>query len=118
MTDRRHSRRDATGRFTRVRADSEYADDSKFPTVAREGIDVGFQGADPGDLAYGSEPRYAPDADDLGAYNSPLRDRNPTMVHPGDEPYFNGVMRTAVRKLDPSGQGTLTYLVGLRHPAV
>jgi hypothetical protein len=60
MTDNsRGYRRDGRGRFTRVPVEAPYADDSKFPTVARDGLDVSFEGADPGQLAYDAAPLCA-----------------------------------------------------------
>lgn len=65
--------------------------------------------------------RYAPKADTLagagqGYGASPLRARNPELVHPDDNGHHNGILRSAVRRMagrwdDPSG-----YLVGLSEP--
>ncbi len=67
MAGNHNYRRDVRGRFTRVPVDAAYADQSRFSTVAREGIDVGFQGSDPGDLAYDAVPATRPLATSPGA---------------------------------------------------
>jgi hypothetical protein len=76
-----------TGRWTRVPAEAEYAGDSKFNTVAREGIDVGFQGADPADPAYDAVPRHGPEADQLAESGSrfPLHPRHHALVSLDEE---------------------------------
>ena len=115
MTGNHNYRRDVRGRFTRVPVEAAYADQSRFPTVARDGLDVGFQGSDPDQLAYGTEQRYAPTGD-LAQSGQRLRARRPELVHPDDEDHTiygkqGAVLRTAARHsgpLDPS-----PYLVGL-----
>jgi hypothetical protein len=121
MTDNRSYRRDVRGRFVRVLVELAYADDSRFPTVAREGIDVGFEGADPAEQAYRSVPRYAPAADELaqGGQRSPLRARRPELVHPDEVAHTvygvqGAVLRTAARRSAGRWDDDPTpYLVGL-----
>jgi hypothetical protein len=110
MADNMH--RDAkTGRFAR-RPVQDVDAESRFNPM---GDDIPFYdasgAASPSTIPRG---RYAPSNDDLaqGGQGSPLRARNPELVHPDDEGFHNAVMRTAARISqrpdDPTG-----YLVGL-----
>ena len=112
MTDRRHSRRDATGRFARRPVEGVDAE-SRFDPM---GDDIPFDDVSGAPSPNTTDrPRHGPEADELacGAYGSSMGWRKPVLVHPDDRPFFNGPLRTAVRKLDPSGQGMLSHLVGL-----
>lgn len=118
MADSPSYRRDLRGRFTRVPVEAAYADQSRFPTVAKEGMDVEFQGADTGDLAYDAVPRYAPDGDTLAGAgpsygSSPLRSRRPELVHADDEGFHNAVLRTAARRSVGRPDDPTAFLVGL-----
>jgi hypothetical protein len=101
-----------TGRFVST-ANTPESREGKFTTYAEMPVEI--QGADPGDLAYRSEERYAPSSDDLaqGGQGSPLRARNPELVHPDDEGFHNAVMRSAIRRMGPEMDNPMPYLAGL-----
>lgn len=107
-----------TGRFVAT-ANAPESSGGKFNTYTEMPVEI--EGADPAELAYDAVPRYAPDADDLaqGGQWSPLRARNPVLVHPDDEGHHNAIMRTAARNAGPMDPSAfLTGLVGHTAPSM
>lgn len=105
--------RDArTGKFTRVPVESAYADDSRFPTVAREGIDVENVSGAPSQYTI-EERRHAPSGDELaqGGDTHPPGIRRQVMVRPDDMAHFNGALRSASRDAGPMDPSA--YLTGV-----
>ena len=116
MTDR--YRRDLRGRFVST-ANTRESGDGRFETFIEMPVEI--QGADPADLAYDTVPRYAPEGDTLAGYGSsygasPLRARNPELVHPDDTDHTvygrqGAILRTAARGSGP--MDPTPFLVGL-----
>ena len=107
------SRDPVTGRFVGT-VNTPESSAGKFPTYADD-LPVEIQGADPADLAYATEPRHAPAADDLaqGGQASPLRARRPELVYPDDAGSAQGaVMRSAARGSGPDAGDPVRYLTG------
>ena len=109
------SRDPVTGRFVKT-ANSPESGEGKFETYADD-LPVGIQGADSADLAYATERRHAPAADDLaqGGQSSPLRARNPELVPAGDADHTvygvqGAFLRAAARGSRPDDP--TSYLVG------
>lgn len=106
-----------TGRYVST-ANTPESGEGTFPTYTEMPVEV--EGADPAELAYDSVPRRGPAADELAQLDarSPLRARNPVMVHPDDEGHHNAVMRTAARNAGPMDSSPfLTGLTGLTAPS-
>jgi hypothetical protein len=74
------SRDPVTGRFVSTRNTPE-SGEGKFRTYVDD-LPVEMQGADPADLAYGTEHRHAPEGDDLaqGGQSSPWRPRTAKLI--------------------------------------
>lgn len=105
------ARDERTGRFVST-TNTRESQDGKFATYDEMPVEI--QGADTGDLAYEAVPRYAPEADDLAqGGQSPLRARNPVLVHPDDDGHHNAVMRSAIRRMGPEIDNPMPYLAGL-----
>jgi hypothetical protein len=106
--------RDAkTGRFAR-RPVADVASTSEFNPM---GSDIPFEDVSgTPSPSTTTQPRYAPQADELGQLDahSPLRSRNPVMVHPADEGHHNAIMRTAARSAGP--MDPTPFLTGLGSP--
>jgi hypothetical protein len=79
---------------------------------------VEIQGAGPGDLAYDTEPRHAPEADELaqGRSRFPLRARHPTLVaadeHAATRYGTQGMLTRDAARLHGYG-GALAYVLGV-----
>jgi hypothetical protein len=109
------SRDPVTGRFVST-ANTRESGEGKFPTYAN-GLPVEIQGDDPADLAYGTERRHAPAADDLaqGGQSSPLRARRPEMVPAEDAAHETSSRQGAVLRAAARGSGPMdptSYLTG------
>lgn len=104
-----------TGRFVST-ANTPSATEGKFATYTD--VPVEFDGADPSDLAYGTEPRYAPTGDGLaqGGDRFPLHPRHPVLVALDEEARERyGVQGMLVRDAARLHglSGTLGYVLGI-----
>ena len=111
------SRDPVSGRFVST-SNTPESGEGKFETYAN-GLPVGIQGDDPADLAYATERRHAPAADDLaqGGQSSPLRARRPEMVPEDDAAHGTSrtqgaVLRAAARGSGPDAGDPVRYLTG------
>jgi hypothetical protein len=105
-----------TGRYVRT-ANVPSATEGKFETYVEMPVDDA-SGAPSANTI--DRPRYAPDADELAQFDarSPLRVRNPVIVHPDDEGHHNAILRTAARQAGPMDSSPfLTGLVGFPAPS-
>jgi hypothetical protein len=107
--------RDVRGRFARLVEDVDA--ESRFDPMGDSIEDIGNVSGAPSPSTI-ERPRHAPPGDELaqGGQWSPLRARNPVLVHPDDESHHNGILRTAVRRSGPVGMNPAAYLVGLESP--
>lgn len=117
MTDR--YRRDVKGRFV---ATSNTPESGKGSFETYTDIPVEVQGADPDELAYGTEQCHAPDADDLaqGGDRFPVRARHPELVAADEHARTaygaqGAILRDAGRRAGLDGM--LAHVVGLEPPA-
>jgi hypothetical protein len=115
VTRRLPARSSTTGRFVST-ANAPESREGSFETYTESPVD--FQGADPGDLAYASEPRHAPSADALAQFDAPsrLRARRPEMVAAEDADHVvygrqGAVLRTAARQAGLTGP--IGHVLGL-----
>lgn len=104
-----------TGRFVST-ANVPSATDGRFETETE--MPVEFEGADPNDLAYGTEPCYAPTGDELaqGGSRFPPHPRHPVLVSidEGTRTRY-GAQGALTRDAAPLHglSGTLGYVLGI-----
>jgi len=117
MADNRGFRDSKTGRFAR-RSVPDLDAESKFDPMADSIEDIEDVSGAPSPSTI-ERPRYVPGADlAQGEQWSPLRARNPVLVHPDDEGHHNAIMRTAARNAGPMDSSPfLTGLVGSPGPS-
>ena len=105
-----------TGRFVKT-SNTPEAGEGKFETYTE--LPVEIVGADPANLAYGTDRRYAPMADELAqGGQGPLRARHAELVHSDDAEHETwgrqgAVLRSAARGVHDDTASTVRFLVGL-----
>jgi hypothetical protein len=82
-----------------------YAGASRLVAVGKDRLEVGFEGADPADFAYGTVPKQAPAGDEpaQGGQGAPGCADNPASVHQDDAAQTvygtqGAVLRSAARR--------------------